>query len=177
MTDLDWTAYHLSALSQAESVAAFGPAVGAAQKTSAYADPLSWLVFEAVERVLESCRDAVLAAGQTVGHIVVSDVCTLHTMQHIARDLVRIRLSPLRFSGACPGLVCSLPGQLLRFSGPSLVLSMPPLNGLAPAALLAQDWLDSGAASHVLVSAHDTDGTQHRVRSTLLQLQTVQVSP
>ncbi len=101
-----------------------------------------------------------------------SDVCTLHTMQHIARDLGRNRLSPLRFSGACPGLVCSLPGQLLRFSGPSLVLSMPPQDGLRPAA-----WLDSGAASYVLVSAHDTDGAQHRARCTLLQLQTEQVSP
>ncbi|MFC0708230.1 coronafacic acid synthetase [Azorhizophilus paspali] len=177
MTDLDWTAYHLVALGQAESRAALGSATGAAQKTSAYADPLSWLVFEAVERALDSCRDAVLTACQTVGHIVVSDICTLHTMQHIARDLGRNRLSPLRFSGACPGLVCSLPGQLLRFSGPSLVLSMPPQDGLAPAALLAQDWLENGAASHVLVSAHDTDGTQHRVRCTLLQPQAEQVSP
>ncbi|KPW22277.1 Coronafacic acid synthetase component [Pseudomonas cannabina pv. alisalensis] len=177
MTDLDWSVYHLNALGQAESVAALGSEGGAAQKASAYADPLSWLVFEAVDYVLDNCRDAVLAAGQTVGHIVVSDVCTLHTMQHIARDLGRNRLSPLRFSGACPGLVCSLPGQLLRFSGPSLVLSMPPQDGLRPAALLARDWLDSGAASYVLVSAHDTDGAQHRARCTLLQLQTEQVSP
>lgn len=177
MTDLDWTSYHLRVLGQAESLAAFDSAAGAAQKTSAYADPLSWLVFEAVERALDSCRDAVLTAGQTVGHIVVSDICTLHTMQHIARDLVRNRLSPLRFSGACPGLICSLPGQLLRFSGPSLVLSMPPQDGLVPAALLAQDWLNSGAASYVLVSAHERDGTQHRVRCTLLQPQAERVNP
>ncbi|MBB4132044.1 coronafacic acid synthetase [Xanthomonas sp. 3075] len=177
MTELDWSAYHLSALGQAESLAALGSAAGAAQKTSAYADPLSWLVFEAVERALDNCRDAVLTACQTVGHIVVSDICTLHTMQHIARDLGRNRLSPLRFSGACPGLVCSLPGQLLRFSGPSMVLSMPPQDGLVPAALLAQDWLDSGAASYVLVSAHELAGTQHRVRCTLLKPQAERMDP
>lgn len=177
MTHFDWSAHGLRMLAEGEALSSAGSSARGQQKASAYADPVSWLVFEAVEKALQSVRDSVLAARRTVGQIVVSDICTLHTMQHIARDLPRNRLSPLRFSGACPGLVCSLPGQLLHFSGPSLVLSMPPEAGLLPAALLARDWLSSGAASHVLVSAHERDGEQQRIRCALLLAQAEQVAP
>ncbi|MCC4597094.1 hypothetical protein NRY95_03630 [Xanthomonas campestris pv. phormiicola] len=177
MTGLDWTMAGVRVLGQgsAETEASLPPRQ--AQKASAYADPLAWLLLDAVERTLAPCRDAVLAAHATVGQIVVSDLCTLPTMRHIARDLARNRLSPLRFSGACPGLICSVPAQQFRFNGPSLVLSMPPESGMTYAALLARDWLHSAAASHVLLSAHHADAAGHRMVCTLLQAAPEGVAP
>ncbi|WP_414502462.1 hypothetical protein [Zymobacter sp. IVIA_5232.4 C2] len=137
------------------------------QKASLYADPLSWLVLSAVESAVASTRDALDASRRTVGHIVISDTCTLHTLHAIARTVPSGHVSPLKFSGACPGLVCCLPSQLLGFSGPSIALSMLGLLGQPHAMTLAQTWLKDQAASHVIVTVHDADASGHRVTSTV----------
>lgn len=137
------------------------------QKVSLYADPLSWLVLSAVERAVALSSEVLNATRLTVGHIVVSDSCTLHTLHAIARTVPSGQVSPLKFSGACPGLVCSLPSQLLGFSGPSTVLSMPGLQGKPYAMTQAQTWLNEQIASHVIVTVHQADGVSHCVTSTV----------
>jgi hypothetical protein len=139
------------------------------QRASLYADPLSWLVLDAAEHAVGECHEELLPVGETVGHIVVSDHCTTHTMREIAEAIPAGRLSPLRFSGANPGSVCSLPSQLLGFSGPSMTLSMPPEKGLPPAVAVARVWLRQGAAAYVLITSHRAGGPGHRVTTTVLK--------
>jgi hypothetical protein len=139
------------------------------RKASLYADPLSWLVFEAVERAVDEYGEKLLAAKGSVGHIAVSDHCTTHTIRELAAAIQAGRISPLRFSGANPGSICSLPCQLLGFNGPSLTLSMNPDNGLPPAVAIARVWLRQGSADYVLVTSHSASAPGHRVTSTILR--------
>lgn len=133
-----------------------------------YADPLSWLVLEAVERAAETCGGELRSARDGVGHIVVSDQCTAHTMRDIAAAVAEGRVSPLRFAGANPGAVLGLTSQLLGLSGPSLTLSMPPERGLVFALALTRLWLYRSSATHVLVTSHRSDASGHRVASSIL---------
>jgi len=139
------------------------------RKASLYADPLSWLVLEAVERAIDEHGEELLSAREAVGHVAVSDHCTSHTMRELAATIPAGHISPLRFSGANPGSICSLPAQFLGFSGPSMTLSMPPEKGLPPAVTIARLWLRQGSASHVLVTSHDVAASGHRVTSRLLR--------
>jgi hypothetical protein len=138
------------------------------QKASLYADPLSWLVLEAVERAIDSCGGDLLSARESVGHIAISDHCTAHTMREIAAAIPAGRISPLRFSAANPGSICSLPAQFHRFSGPSMTLSMPPDRGLPPALSIARTWLRQRSAAYVLITSHAADASGHSITSTVL---------
>lgn len=139
------------------------------QMVSVYADPVSWLVLEAVERAMGEGHEDLLAAREAVGHIAVSDHCTTHTMRGIAAAIPAGRISPLRFSGANPGSICSLPSQLLGFSGPSMTLSMPPEKGLPTAVAVARVWLRQRSAAYVLVTSHSAGASRHRITSTILR--------
>ncbi|MBV9022849.1 MAG: coronafacic acid synthetase [Streptomycetaceae bacterium] len=139
------------------------------RKASLYADPLSWLVLDAVEHAVDDCGEEFLSERESVGHIVVSDQCTIHTMREIAAAIPAGRISPLRFSGANPGSVCSLPSQLLGFSGPSMTLSMPAEKGLPFAKVLAGIWLGQHSAAHVLLTSHTAGAAGHRVTSTIFK--------
>ncbi|GLW36141.1 coronafacic acid synthetase [Pectobacterium actinidiae] len=139
-----------------------------AQKASLYADPLSWLVLEAVEQAINEYRDVITSACSSVGHIAISDQCTLKTIHDISETLSSGHLSPLRFSGACPGMIIGLPSQFLRFSGPSIVWSMPPDNMQPYATALAQLWLDEGSATHVIITDHRVDESGHHIRSVVV---------
>ncbi|OSN08189.1 coronafacic acid synthetase [Lonsdalea iberica] len=157
----------LPAIGYGHAVAADLAAMKAGRKASLYADPLAWMVYDAVELALEKDREAICAAKRTVGHIVISDQCTAHTLREIGAAISSGRISPLRFSGACPGLVCALPGQFLGFNGPSMVLSMPAEQGLPAAAAIARNWLSEHAASHVIVTCHEADTAGHSVTSVI----------
>ncbi len=138
------------------------------QRPSLYADPLSWLIFDVVENVTSQQEGSFLAAKEGVGHIVVSEACTSFTMAELSTAIDLGHLSPLRFSGANPGLVCTLPSQLLGFCGPSLVFSMAPSKGADPALDIARSWLRSGRASHVFISCHQRELDDQHVVSTVL---------
>lgn len=138
------------------------------QQVSLYADPVSWLVLEAVRLALADAGIDVAAAAEEVGHVTVSDQCTLHTIRAVATAADDGRMSPLRFSGANPGSVATLPSQFLGLAGPTLTLSMPPRTGLPVALTVARAWLEGGQAGYVLVTAHAAGSGGHRVTSELL---------
>jgi hypothetical protein len=139
------------------------------RRASLYADPLSWLVLEAVERALDTPGAQPVAAAEQIGHIVVSEWCTGHTMSHLAAQIQQGRMSPLRFAGANPGAVCGFTCQVLGFSGPALTLSMAPAEGLAVATTIAADWLRGAAADWVILTAHDDGAPGHEITSTILR--------
>jgi hypothetical protein len=136
------------------------PAAFSRNGPSLYADPVAWLVCTAVEAATEECADEL--ARDNVGVLVVSEFATLTTMRSIASGAARGRVSPLRFAGANPAVVAGLACITLGFRGPSLVLSMPPASGVAPAVTVASGLLSSGAASHLVLVAHSVT-TEHAV--------------
>ncbi|MFJ6573336.1 beta-ketoacyl synthase N-terminal-like domain-containing protein [Streptomyces sp. NPDC091292] len=136
---------------------------------SLYADPLAWLVADAVEDALSGCADDVLAVREDVATILVSAECTLRTMEAVARSVPSGRVSPLRFAGASPGSAGSLVCLLHGFKGPSLTFSTTPEAGLSAAHTVARSWLRSGAASYVVLCAHEEpEGRRHLVQCSIL---------
>ncbi|MFD1745542.1 hypothetical protein ACFSE1_08735 [Rhizobium helianthi] len=137
------------------------------QKPSFYADPVSWLVLEAAEQAIGRCPQDVKEHPQSVAVITISDVCTLHTMREIEAKLTEGVISPLRFSGANPGAIGSLPSYFSTFSGPTLVLSMPPEEAGGIAGALASTWLREGTAKFVIFNRHWMRRDGHHVNSTI----------
>lgn len=136
------------------------------QKPSFYADPVSWLMLEAAEQAVGQCI-GVTEYPEDVGVITVSDVCTIQTMTEIASRLMDGYISPLRFSGANPGAVGSLPSHFWSFSGPTLVFSMLPEEALGIVKTTAGMWLQDGSARHVIVNRHWMRPDGHHARSTI----------
>ncbi|PZG46584.1 coronafacic acid synthetase [Spongiactinospora gelatinilytica] len=136
---------------------------------SLYADPLAWLVLDAVEDALSTCSDELYEARDEVAVILISPFCTLQTMEAVARSAPGGRVSPLRFAGASPGGGGSLTCVARGFRGPSLTLATRPGNGLPVARTLARSWLRSGQAAYAVVSAHEAMAEGgHRVRTAVL---------
>jgi 3-oxoacyl-(acyl-carrier-protein) synthase len=139
--------------------------------TSTYADPLAWLVLYAAERAIDSAGNDPIRAREAVGHLFVSDFCTIHTMQDIAAASPGRHVSPLRFSGANPGVAGTLPCQLLGLSGPSMTLSMSPGTGLPTAVVIARAWLGQRTAEYIIITVHEvTAAGNHAVSSSVLGL-------
>lgn len=137
------------------------------QKPSFYADPVSWLVLEAADQAIGRCPQDLTECPEWVGVITISDVCTLHTMREVEARLAEGLISPLRFSGANPGAIGSLPSYFSGFSGPTLVFSMPPEQGLGMATALADFWLQEGIVKFVLINQHWVKSDGHHASSTI----------
>lgn len=136
---------------------------------SVYADPVAWLILAGVEQSIADCSEDIAAVADSVGHIVVSDVCTCHTMRDLANTIADGHLSPLRFSGANPGAICGLSCHVLRLRGPSATLSMRPADGLPAAVAIGRMWLRQRAAEFVVLSAHRlSEQGRHMVSSTII---------
>ncbi|MFG2863465.1 hypothetical protein [Streptomyces sioyaensis] len=145
------------------------PAGHSRNGSSLFADPLAWLMAEAVERAVESCDTDLSIVGDQVGMVAISDVCTLETMRAIAEATPRGRLSPLKFAGANPGSVAGLPCIRNSFRGPTLTLSMSPAQALPSALAMAEGWIARGSARYVLIGSHRRDGDVHGARCYVLQ--------
>ncbi|HEX8092912.1 coronafacic acid synthetase [Jatrophihabitans sp.] len=138
-------------------------------KPSFFADPLSWLVAQSVEQAVAQCGAEVRSAAEEVGSLLISDVCSLTTMRQVAERVPSGRLSPLRFSGANPGVTATLPAMTFGFTGPSLTLSMTPADGLPWGLVIARCWLVSGQARHVVLASHRHEpDAGHQVDSAVL---------
>lgn len=139
---------------------------------SFYADPVAWLVADAVGAALASAGEPGRATGDDVAVVTVSEHATAHTMRQVAGMRDRGRVSPLRFAGANPGSVAGLACIVHGLRGPSLMLSMPPAQARSTVALLARAWLAGGACTRVVVSEHAARPQGgHTVRTVVLTSQ------
>lgn len=130
-----------------------------------YADPAAWLVCDLVGRALRDWpgdRGPLAVLG-------VSEYATGDTLRRVAADVGKGTVSPLRFVAASPGTLVGLSCLQFGLHGPSLLLTMPPAEGLPVARVLAARWL-AGAAPAVLLVTHEVDrsGT-HRGTCELLE--------
>ncbi|MEV6923828.1 beta-ketoacyl synthase N-terminal-like domain-containing protein [Dactylosporangium sp. NPDC051485] len=141
-------------------------------RPSFYADPVSWLVADAIGQAAEQAgtRDlATPAQRDTVAVITMSEHCTLDTIRTLAAEVQAGRVSPLRFAGANPGVVSALPGLLLGFRGPSLTLSMSPSDALSVALIVARSWLEDGHADRAAIAAHTVEAGVHVVTAAVVR--------
>jgi hypothetical protein len=129
-------------------------------KQSMYADPAAWLVVAAVTDAIATLRAELTEAASDVGVICVSQECTLHTITAIGQGVPNGRVSPMRFAGANPGAMSSLPCIVFGFGGPTLVFATDPDVAAPAVATVAQSWLRGGIAKYVLLCSHNvgTDG-------------------
>ncbi|TDB81626.1 hypothetical protein [Micromonospora sp. KC721] len=135
---------------------------------SFYADPVAWLVADAVGAVFDAAGQSGKGTGTDVGVLAVSEYGTSHTMREVTAMRDRGRVSPLRFAGANPGSVAGLACIVHGLRGPSLMLSMPPPAARPTVALLARAWLTGGVCRRVVVSEHERGPAGHTVRTVVL---------
>ncbi|MEV4846355.1 hypothetical protein AB0K20_24430 [Micromonospora matsumotoense] len=124
------------------------------RSVSFYADPVAWLVVEAVEAALASAEVPVATAVAETGMLCASTYATRHTMRSVVAGAARGRVSPLRFAGANPGSLAGLPCILFGLRGPSLLLTMPPETARPVMATIADAWLRHAGCQYVIVSEH-----------------------
>jgi hypothetical protein len=168
VSTVDQTSAGIAVVGEA-SVVTGTPAEFSRNASSFFADPAAWLLVAAVEQALADCPEPVLAAPDEVGVIVVSDRCTLLTMDAIAATAARGLVSPLRFAGANPGVLAGLPCIVLGLRGPTLVLTMDPADGAGPATAVAASWLRAGQARHLLLAVYSLVGGGHVARCLILR--------
>lgn len=141
------------------------------QGASFYADPVAWLVTDAVAAALRDAGERVRAATTETGVLSVSREATRHTMRQLATADGKV--SPMRFAGASAGSIAGVPCIVFGLKGPSLVLSMPPADGRAVAQLVARSWLAAGNCRYVVLNEHESAGSGgHVVRSSVVDLPT-----
>ncbi|WP_430788868.1 beta-ketoacyl synthase N-terminal-like domain-containing protein [Actinoplanes sp. G11-F43] len=134
-----------------------------------YADPVAWLVADAVGAALRDGAGEALTEPDEVGHILVSAHCTRDTILAVAAAVADGRLSPMRFAAASPGTAGSISCIVHGFRGPTLTFATTPRTGGEAARAVAHGWLASGAARHVVLTGHTVDGTgRHTVHSEIL---------
>ncbi|AOS61838.1 hypothetical protein [Actinoalloteichus hymeniacidonis] len=136
---------------------------------SFYADPASWTVLAAVDRLIEG-RPDVLQAARTTALILISTYSTVSTMSAIAAAVPSGRVSPLRFAGANAGGPLSLVCMVHGLRGPTLVLTTEPAEGVPAAVTMARHWLRTASVSHVVLAVHDHDPQRgHHVHGVLIE--------
>lgn len=126
-----------------------------------YADPVAWLLAEAVGTALESCGEAAPANPRDVGVIGVAAHPTAVTLRSVSEAAGRGAVSPMRFAAAGPGAPVGLICAAFGFQGPTMMLPMPIGDATAAVRTLLADWLTGPArmARHVIVvTHHTTDG-------------------
>jgi hypothetical protein len=151
---MDWTDH--PRLRVVGTATAYGDRTAPARKraVSLYADPVAWLVADAVGAALADAGPD--ARGPESGVLSVSDRGTLHTMDLVRASVIGGRVSPLRFAGANPGSLAGLACIVHRLTGPSMMLSMRPDDARPSAGEIAVAWLTAGACRHVIASEHET---------------------
>ena len=141
------------------------------QGASFYADPVAWLVTDAVEAALRDAGERVRAAAAETGVLSVSREATKLTMHQLATAGGRV--SPMKFAGASAGSIAGVPCIVFGLQGPSMVLSMPPADGRAVAQLVARSWLAAENCRYVVLNEHEAVGENgHVVRSSVVDLPT-----
>ncbi|SDM53287.1 hypothetical protein [Allokutzneria albata] len=125
-----------------------------------YADPVAWLITDAVAGVLNT--RAVLDPT-SVGVLVVSEHSTEHTQRSVAEAVARGRISPMRFAAAGPGSLVGVVCAAFGFQGPTLLLSVPVEQARPVVDALLADWLHDSAGHVVLVMHEVAEDGRHSV--------------
>src|SRR5262252_3967077 len=86
-------------------------------RPSFYATPVAWAAANFMQLLI---GDGGGIVPHHTGMIVVSDECSLATIQDLSRTAAQGTVSPLRFAGASPSIVAGLPALEQGIRGPTV---------------------------------------------------------
>ncbi|MFC0708640.1 hypothetical protein [Azorhizophilus paspali] len=120
-------------------------------KPSLYADPLAWAIADFAESFVTSYDSE---DRKNIGLIIVSDYCSLATMSGLSKTMVDGKLSPLKFAGANPGVVCGIAAIEHSLRGPSIVFTMPPKHAAEVMKATSSMWMQRSSVHGALLITH-----------------------
>ncbi|WEH35108.1 hypothetical protein PZB75_18135 [Streptomyces sp. AM 4-1-1] len=138
---------------------------------STYADPVAWMMADAVAAALDACGADAPAELSEVAVIGISEHATRHTLRAVAAGVPAGRMSPMRFAAAGPGSLVGVVCAVFGFQGPTLMLPMPVADAAVVTRAMITDWLtgDAASAAHVVVVTHEcAEDGRHRARCFVL---------
>jgi hypothetical protein len=124
-------------------------------RPSFYATPVAWAAANFTQLLI---RDEGGIVPHHTGMIVVSDECSLSTIQELSRTAAQGTVSPLRFAGASPSIVAGLPALQQGIRGPTLSLTMPPDHASSAIVAMIKYWIRYGNIVSVIAIAHYKQG-------------------
>jgi len=129
--------------------------IKARNRPSFYATPVAWAAANFTQSLIEDEGGIV---PHHTGMIVVSDECSLSTIQDLSRMAAQGSISPLRFAGASPSIVVGLPALQQGIRGPTLCLTMPPGNASSAIVATISYWIRYCNIVSVIAIAHYKQG-------------------
>ena len=129
----------------------FDPQIGTRVR---YADPAAWASATAIARAFATARESVDAAGDAIGVLVNTDRGPAQTMAHLAKEAREGFSSPLRYPASNPGSLAGVPCIAFGLRGPTLVLTMPAIQGTPVGLIIAGQWLSRGIVPLVALTVH-----------------------
>lgn len=135
---------------------------------SIFADPLAWAVADFVGGLLGAI-DLTRSDRIQTGLIVVSDLCSLSTIRALSAMSKQGSLSPLKFAGASPSIICGLAALREQIRGPTVTFTMDPRTSRAAITALIRLWMMFNSVSPVIVVTHlQVPDVGHHLRGRLL---------
>jgi hypothetical protein len=123
----------------------------ARNRPSFYATPVAWAAADFTQSLI---GDEGGIVPHHTGMIVVSDECSLSTIQDISRTAAQGTISPLRFAGASPSIVAGLPALQQGIRGPTVCLTMTPEHASSAIVALINYWMRYSNIVSVIAIAH-----------------------
>ncbi|MGA4847528.1 hypothetical protein ACOBQB_15150 [Streptomyces sp. G5(2025)] len=170
MTDAQWCPEGAVVVGESD-VRLDDPSAAPRRIPGTYADPVAWMMADAVAAALEGCGADAPTDRSEVAVIGISEYATRRTLQTVAAGVPAGRMSPMRFAAAGPGSLVGLVCAVFGFQGPTLMLPMPVTEATEVAKAMIADWLtdDFVSAAHAVVVTYDiAEDGRHRARCSVI---------
>jgi hypothetical protein len=124
--------------------------------TVRFADPAAWTAATAVAVALAGAGDLLAEWRHQIGMIAISDQGPAAAMAKVQADGTTGFSSPLHYAASSPGTLVGVSAIAFGLRGPTMNLTMAPLNGVPVALILCAGWLERKAARFMVVATHRT---------------------
>jgi hypothetical protein len=128
-----------------------------------YADPAAWITATAVARALAPIEEAVASVRHQVGFMLTSELGPTETIATVAEAARANLSSPLRYPAANPGSLVGVTCIAFGLRGPTLNLTMPPVQGVPVGLIAAAGWIQRQGTPFVLMATCFRDASQRRL--------------
>ncbi len=120
-------------------------------RASFFASPVAWATANLTQLLIN--EESQIDPYHT-GMIVVSDECSLATINELSDSASRGSISPLRFAGSSPSIVTGLSALEQGIRGPTLAFTMPPKNAAIAIIAMIDYWISYNEITSVIVITH-----------------------
>jgi hypothetical protein len=127
--------------------------------TVRYADPAAWITAAAIANAISDLRDRLAGCLHQVGLVVVSDQGPTATMAEVNEATANGFSSPLRYAASSPGSLVGVACIAFGFRGPTLNITMRPVDGVPVALQLCDNWLSREVARYMVLATFNTAGS------------------